>query len=66
MSPVGRGVVILRYAPGSESTEQREAGFLETMEREFPELSRDFVQPICRHDRRIGAGEVATTVVAVG
>jgi ABC-type sugar transport system substrate-binding protein len=32
------GVVLLRYNPGSESTEQREKGFLETMAQEFPHI----------------------------
>lgn len=32
------GVVLLRYNPGSESTEQREKGFLETLKREFPQI----------------------------
>jgi ribose transport system substrate-binding protein len=30
--------VLLRYNPGSESTEQREKGFLETMAAEFPQI----------------------------
>jgi ribose transport system substrate-binding protein len=35
----GRGnVILLRYNPGSESTEQREQGFLDALEREFPEV----------------------------
>jgi ABC-type sugar transport system substrate-binding protein len=34
----GSGVVLLRYNPGSESTEQREKGFLETLAKEFPEI----------------------------
>jgi ribose transport system substrate-binding protein len=35
----GRGnVVMLRYAVGSASTEQREEGFLEVMNREFPSI----------------------------
>jgi ABC-type sugar transport system substrate-binding protein len=34
----GTGVVLLRYNPGSESTEQREKGFLETMAKEFPQI----------------------------
>ena len=35
----GKGsVVMLRYNPGSESTGQREAGFLETLQKEFPEI----------------------------
>jgi ABC-type sugar transport system substrate-binding protein len=33
------GVVLLRYNPGSESTEQRERGFLETLAKEFPEIT---------------------------
>jgi ABC-type sugar transport system substrate-binding protein len=33
------GVVLLRYLPGSESTEQREAGFLETLATEFPDIN---------------------------
>ena len=36
--PVQKGVILLRYSPGSESTEQREEGFLETMRTEFPEI----------------------------
>jgi ribose transport system substrate-binding protein len=32
------GVVLLRYTPGSESTEQREKGFLETLAKEYPEI----------------------------
>ncbi len=31
-----RGVVLLKYNPGSESTEQREKGFLETLSKEYP------------------------------
>ena len=35
----GKGnVILLRYNIGSESTEQREEGFLETLRREFPEI----------------------------
>jgi ABC-type sugar transport system substrate-binding protein len=34
----GSGVVLLRYNPGSESTEQREKGFLETLAKEFPNI----------------------------
>lgn len=34
-----RGVVLLRYKPGSESTEQREAGFLDGMKNKFPEIN---------------------------
>lgn len=30
------GVILLRYTPGSESTTQREEGFLETMVKEYP------------------------------
>jgi ABC-type sugar transport system substrate-binding protein len=32
------GVVLLRYNPGSESTEQREKGFLETLAKEYPDI----------------------------
>jgi ABC-type sugar transport system substrate-binding protein len=35
----GQGVVLLRYNPGSESTEQREKGFLETLAKEFPQVN---------------------------
>jgi ribose transport system substrate-binding protein len=34
-----RGVLLLRYAEGSESTEQRERGFLDTMTKEFPDIA---------------------------
>jgi ABC-type sugar transport system substrate-binding protein len=34
----GPGVVLLRYNPGSESTEQREKGFLETLAEEYPDI----------------------------
>jgi ribose transport system substrate-binding protein len=35
----GKGnVILLRYNVGSESTEQRELGFLETLKKEFPEI----------------------------
>lgn len=35
----GQGnVILLRYAVGSASTEQREAGFLDTLKREFPQI----------------------------
>jgi ABC-type sugar transport system substrate-binding protein len=37
-SSSGSGVILLRYNPGSESTEQREKGFLETLAKEYPEL----------------------------
>ncbi|HEX5470929.1 MAG TPA: substrate-binding domain-containing protein [Lacipirellulaceae bacterium] len=33
-----RGVVLLKYNPGSESTEQREKGFLETLSKEYPDI----------------------------
>lgn len=35
---VDKGIILLRYSPGSESTEQRENGFLETMKAEFPDV----------------------------
>lgn len=35
----GKGnVIVLRYNQGSESTEQREEGFLQTIEKEFPDM----------------------------
>ena len=34
----GPGVVLMRYNPGSQSTEQREQGFLETLAKEFPQV----------------------------
>jgi len=35
----GKGnVILLRYSPGSESTENRERGFLETIKKEFPDI----------------------------
>lgn len=37
-APLETGVIMLRYTPGSESTEQRERGFLETLAKEFPEI----------------------------
>lgn len=33
-----KGIVMLRYTTGSESTEQRERGFLETIKKEYPEI----------------------------
>lgn len=36
----GQGnVILLRYNPGSESTEQREEGFLETLKKEYPKIT---------------------------
>ncbi|HJQ82284.1 MAG TPA: substrate-binding domain-containing protein [Lacipirellulaceae bacterium] len=35
----GPGVVLLRYSPGSESTEQREEGFLEILAKDYPEIN---------------------------
>lgn len=32
-------VILLRYNPGSESTEQREEGFLETLRNDYPEIN---------------------------
>lgn len=46
----GKGsVVLLRYAAGSESTEQREAGFLETLAAEFPGIT------IASENQRVGS-----------
>jgi len=36
----GKGnVILLRYEPGSESTEQREEGFLATLKQDYPEIT---------------------------
>src|SRR5215211_5796886 len=35
----GPGVILMRYNPGSQSTEQREKGFLETLAKEFPQVT---------------------------
>ncbi len=37
--PGGTGVVLLRYNAGSESTEQREKGFLDTLSRDYPRIN---------------------------
>lgn len=35
----GKGkIIVIKYAPGSASTMKREAGFMETIEKEFPEI----------------------------
>src|SRR3954470_2279685 len=34
----GPGVILMRYNPGSQSTEQREQGFLETLAKDFPQV----------------------------
>jgi ABC-type sugar transport system substrate-binding protein len=34
----GPGVILLKYNPGSQSTEQREQGFLETLAKEYPKV----------------------------
>lgn len=33
------GVILLRYSPGSESTTQREEGFLDTLKNEYPQIN---------------------------
>src|SRR6185295_3831171 len=33
-----RGVILLRYNPGSESSEQREQGFLDTLAKDYPSI----------------------------
>ena len=47
------GVILLRYSPGSESTEQRERGFYDTMTTEFADI------PLISHNQYAGtsAGE---------
>ena len=34
-----KGVILLRYTQGSESTEQREQGFLETLKKDYPQIN---------------------------
>lgn len=35
----GKGrIIVIKYAPGSASTEKREAGFIDTIEKEFPDI----------------------------
>jgi ribose transport system substrate-binding protein len=38
-SDAPRGVILLRYSPGSESTTQREEGFLDTLKSEYPQVN---------------------------
>jgi len=46
----GKGnVVLLRYAAGSESTEQRETGFLDTLAAEFPDIK------VISENQRVGS-----------
>ncbi|MGY8769111.1 MAG: substrate-binding domain-containing protein [Pirellulales bacterium] len=33
-----KGIILLRYTPGSQSTEQREEGFLETIQKDYPQI----------------------------
>jgi ABC-type sugar transport system substrate-binding protein len=52
------GVLLLRYKQGSESTEQREAGFLDTLRKEFPEihiLADDQYSGVTREDSLVKA-----------
>ena len=42
----GKGkIILLRYAVGSESTEQREKGFTDTIEKEFPKITYPVGRP---------------------
>lgn len=45
------GVVLFRYNQGSESTEQRERGFLETLRKEFPQI------PVLSDNQYLGTTE---------
>lgn len=38
-SSASQGVILMRYTVGSESTEQREEGFLQTLQSEFPDVN---------------------------
>jgi len=56
-------VIVLRYNAGSESTEQREEGFLETLAKEFPEikvLSSDQYAGTTQEDSLTKATEILT------
>ena len=54
----GKGrVILLRYAVGSDSTEQREKGFTETLAKEFPGLTLISDTRVCRPDVRLGPAE---------
>ncbi len=52
-------VILLRYAVGSESTEQREKGFTDTLAKEFPRIYADLRHRVRRPDVRLGAAESA-------
>jgi ribose transport system substrate-binding protein len=57
----GKGnVVLLRYQVGSESTEQREAGFLDTLAKEFPDIT------LISEDQRAGATRESATQAMEG
>jgi ribose transport system substrate-binding protein len=54
----GQGnVILLRYAVGSASTEQREAGFLDTLKAEFPAIR------VLSSDQHAGARTSSTASV---
>ena len=56
----GKGkVILLRYAVGSESTEQREKGFTDTLAKSFPGIAHDLGHGIRRADVRLGPAEGA-------
>jgi ABC-type sugar transport system substrate-binding protein len=50
-SSAERGVVLFRYSQGSESTEQRERGFLETLRKDYPQI------PILSDNQYLGTTE---------
>lgn len=57
----GKGeVILLRYQVGSESTEQREAGFLDTLAKEFPQIE------LISTDQRAGATRESATQAMEG
>ena len=52
-------VILLRYAVGSESTEQREKGFTDTLAKEFPKIELISDYGVRRPDFRLGSAESA-------
>ncbi len=52
-------VILLRYAVGSESTEQREKGFTDTLSKDVSQDQADLRLGICRPDLRLGPAESA-------
>ncbi len=58
-------IILLRYAVGSASTDEREKGFIDTMKAEFPEGGFRLRRPVRRGDIRPGPAEGAEPSDAV-